>query len=132
MPAPAAALQSWAVTARLCLCAQLTCLAAAHLAGCACSVPVESPQRFRIELLFSPGANFSPYEVVPLNKDHTLPVQPRACLHKGKQQANQGSHVGNVAFACECCELCLQVLLLTKLHSMLYIRATRPQIRLSS
>lgn len=53
-------------------------------AACVRSVPVDSPQRFRIELLFSPGANFSPYEVVPLNKDHTLPVQPRACLHKGK------------------------------------------------
>lgn len=49
-----------------------------------CRVPVDSPQRFRLELLFSPGANFSPYEVVPLNKDHTLPVQPRACLHKGE------------------------------------------------
>jgi len=49
----------------------------------ACRVPVDSPQRFRIELLFSPGASFNPYEVVPLHKDHTLPVQPRACLHKG-------------------------------------------------
>ena len=49
----------------------------------ACRVPVDSPQRFRVELLFSPGASFNPYEVVPLNKDHTLPVQPRACLHKG-------------------------------------------------
>lgn len=69
---------------------QLTSLAGAHFVVYACSVPVDSPQRFRIELLFSPGANFSPYEVVPLNKDHTLPVQPRACLHKGKQQTNQG------------------------------------------
>ncbi|KAL0037051.1 hypothetical protein WJX77_010637 [Trebouxia sp. C0004] len=48
-------------------------------------VPVDSPQRFRVELLFSPGASFNPYEVVPLHKDHTLPVQPRACLHKGKE-----------------------------------------------
>lgn len=48
-------------------------------------VPVDSPERFRLELVFSPGANFNPYEVVPLNKDHTLPVQPRACLHKGKE-----------------------------------------------
>lgn len=51
---------------------------------CPCRVPVDSPQRFRIELLFSPGAAFNPYEVVPLHKDHTLPVQPRACLHKGE------------------------------------------------
>ena len=47
---------------------------------------MDSPERFRLELVFSPGANFNPYEVVPLNKDHTLPVQPRACLHKGKHE----------------------------------------------
>ena len=55
-------------------------------------VPVDSPQRFRIEMLFSPGANFNPYEVVPLHKDHTLPVQPRVCLHKGEHTAVLQSH----------------------------------------
>lgn len=62
----------------------------------ACRVPVDSPQRFRIELLFSPGASFNPYEVVPLHKDHTLPVQPRACLHKGGAALHKLLHlVGN-------------------------------------
>jgi len=59
-------------------------------------VPVDSPQRFRIELLFSPGASFNPYEVVPLHKNHTLPVQPRACLHKGRTALHKLLHlVGN-------------------------------------
>ena len=62
----------------------------------ACRVPVDSPQRFRIELLFSPGASFNPYEVVPLHKNHTLPVQPRACLHKGRTALHKLLHlVGN-------------------------------------
>ncbi len=62
----------------------------------ACRVPVDSPQRFRVELLFSPGASFNPYEVVPLHKDHTLPVQPRACLHKGGIALHKLLHlVGN-------------------------------------
>lgn len=66
-----------------------------------CRVPVDSPQRFRIELLFSPGASFNPYEVVPLHKDHTLPVQPRACLHKGGTALHIMLHlVGNVTLSC--------------------------------
>ena len=50
-------------------------------------VPVDSPARFRIELLFSPGAQHNPYEVVPLKQDHTLPVLSRIPMHKGAQQA---------------------------------------------
>lgn len=69
-----------------------------------CRVPVDSPQRFRVELLFSPGANFSPYEVVPLHKDHTLPVQPRACLHKGQLTLSDG-HLLVVQIQSVCCAL---------------------------
>ncbi|KAK9823756.1 hypothetical protein WJX72_005206 [[Myrmecia] bisecta] len=47
-------------------------------------VPVDSPERFRVELLFSPGASHNPYEVIPIKKDHTLPIAPRVPLHKGE------------------------------------------------
>ncbi|CAK0787238.1 hypothetical protein CVIRNUC_010454 [Coccomyxa viridis] len=46
-------------------------------------VPVDSPERFRVEVLFSPGASHNPFEVVPLKQDHTLPVLPRMPLHAG-------------------------------------------------
>ena len=46
-------------------------------------MPVDSPERFRMEVLFSPGAAYSPYAVVPLHQDHTLPVTQRVCLHQG-------------------------------------------------
>ena len=47
-------------------------------------VPVDSPERFRVEVLFSPGASHNPFEVVPLKQDHTLPVLPRMPLHAGE------------------------------------------------
>ncbi len=37
---------------------------------------MDSPERFRIEILFSPGANYDPFEV-DLQEDHTLPPVPR-------------------------------------------------------
>jgi hypothetical protein len=46
-------------------------------------VAVESPERFRVEVLFSPGASHNPFEVVPIKQDHTLPIQPRTPLHHG-------------------------------------------------
>ena len=49
-----------------------------------CRVPVDSPERFRVEVLFSPGASHNPFEVVPLKQDHTLPVLPRMPLHAGE------------------------------------------------
>ena len=52
-----------------------------------CRVPVDSPERFRMEVLFSPGAAYSPYAVVPLHQDHTLPVTQRVCLHQGGSPA---------------------------------------------
>lgn len=44
---------------------------------------VEHPDRFRVELWFSPGANHNPFELVPLANDHTLPMRPRTPLHPG-------------------------------------------------
>jgi hypothetical protein len=44
--------------------------------------PVDSPERFRVEVLFSPGAAHNPFEVVPIKQDHTLPVAPRQPLHR--------------------------------------------------
>ena len=52
-----------------------------------CRVPVDSPQRFRVEVLFSPGASHNPCQVLPIKQDHTLPVQPRAPLHRGESAA---------------------------------------------
>ena len=48
------------------------------------TVPVESPERFRVEVLFSPGANYNPFDfTMPLHNNHVLPTIPRTALHKG-------------------------------------------------
>ena len=44
---------------------------------------MDSAQRFRVEVLFSPGASHNPYTVKPVKQDHTLPVRRRAPLHRG-------------------------------------------------
>lgn len=38
------------------------------------AVPLEDPQRFRIELTYSRGAGLSPLEASPRYRDHTLPI----------------------------------------------------------
>ena len=43
-------------------------------------VPVSSPDRFRVEVLFSPGASVDPVSSPPV--DHTLPVCPRWHLER--------------------------------------------------
>lgn len=43
-------------------------------------VPVSSPDRFRVEVLFSPGASVDPVSCPPV--DHTLPVCPRWHLER--------------------------------------------------
>jgi len=43
-------------------------------------VPVSSPDRFRVEVLFSPGASVDPVSCPPA--DHTLPVCPRWHLER--------------------------------------------------
>mmetsp|Transcript_39332 Transcript_39332/g.111414 ORF Transcript_39332/g.111414 Transcript_39332/m.111414 type:complete len:1167 (-) Transcript_39332:153-3653(-) len=46
-------------------------------------VPVDDPQRFRVEILFSAGSSFNPFEVVPMrNSPHRLPLQPRQAIHR--------------------------------------------------
>lgn len=47
-------------------------------------VPLDSPDRFVVEMLFSNGANYDPTRVVPLANDHTLPIVPRVPLHTGE------------------------------------------------
>lgn len=54
------------------------------MTGLACRVSVESPHRFRVEVLFSPGASHNPCSVVPIHRDHTLPVVHRHPLHRGQ------------------------------------------------
>ncbi|CAG9465009.1 unnamed protein product [Pedinophyceae sp. YPF-701] len=46
-------------------------------------VPLESPKRFRVEILFSSGASFNPFKVRPVESDHVLPVAGRIPLHAG-------------------------------------------------
>ena len=45
-------------------------------------VPVTAPERFRVEITFSPGAAHKPTEVVPATNNHTLPVVPRVQLNQ--------------------------------------------------
>ncbi|KAI3438574.1 hypothetical protein D9Q98_001000 [Chlorella vulgaris] len=45
------------------------------------TLPLDDPNRFRLETLFSPGAAYDPTEVIPAKKDHVLPVAPRVPLH---------------------------------------------------
>jgi hypothetical protein len=45
-------------------------------------VPVDSPQRFLVDVQFSAGANYDPFSLDPLHP-HVLPVLPRRPLHTG-------------------------------------------------
>lgn len=49
------------------------------------TLPLRDPGRFRVEILFSPGAAHSPHEIVPLRKDHVIPIVPRTAIHKGDE-----------------------------------------------
>ncbi len=45
-------------------------------------VPVDLPERFRVEILFSSGAAHDPFAVAPEDKpDHTLITAPREPMH---------------------------------------------------
>lgn len=45
-------------------------------------VPVTAPERFRVELSFSPGSAHNPIQVVPARNNHALPVVPRVALNQ--------------------------------------------------
>ncbi len=77
-PTAAALVRVWSTLARV-------------LPLCDCRVPVEDAARFRVEVLFSPGAAHNPLEVVPLKQDHTLPVAPRMALHRGAGDFGSGT-----------------------------------------
>ena len=47
------------------------------------SLALDDPGRFRVEILFSPGAAHDPYAIVPLRRNHVIPVVQRAALHDG-------------------------------------------------
>lgn len=48
-----------------------------------CRLPLNDPRRFRVQILFSPGAAYNPVELSPPN--HTLPIAPRKPVHyKGR------------------------------------------------
>jgi hypothetical protein len=46
-------------------------------------LPLNDPGRFRVEILFSPGAAHDPYGVVPLRRDHVIPIVPRMAIQDG-------------------------------------------------
>ena len=45
------------------------------------SLPLNHAGRFRVEILFSPGAAHNPFEVFPLRDDHVIPIVPRVPVH---------------------------------------------------
>lgn len=45
--------------------------------------PPPQPERFRVEILFSPGSAYSPFEVVSRSHNHVLPIVPRTQLNRG-------------------------------------------------
>ena len=45
-------------------------------------MPVDDPERFRLEIMFSSGAQHNPYHHRPL-MSHTMSISPREMLHKG-------------------------------------------------
>lgn len=47
------------------------------------SLALTDPGRFRVEILFSPGAAHDPYAIVPLRKNHVIPIVPRGPIHDG-------------------------------------------------
>lgn len=61
----------------------VTQVAAAHPVSIFTAVlqaPVDSPERFFVDIQFSNGANYDPTSVVPLHDNHVLPTQPRRPL----------------------------------------------------
>uniref|UniRef100_A0A1D1ZXV8 Inositol hexakisphosphate and diphosphoinositol-pentakisphosphate kinase n=1 Tax=Auxenochlorella protothecoides TaxID=3075 RepID=A0A1D1ZXV8_AUXPR len=53
------------------------------------SLPLNDPRRFRVQILFSPGAAHNPLEVVPIQMNHTLPVRARVPVHS-KEDPTEG------------------------------------------
>ena len=51
------------------------------------AVPVDAPERFRVEVSMSPGAAFNPILTLPENHDHTLGTVPRVQLNLGMAEA---------------------------------------------
>eukprot|EP01004_Peranema_trichophorum_P003664 NODE_263_length_3101_cov_40.223304_g227_i0.p1 GENE.NODE_263_length_3101_cov_40.223304_g227_i0~~NODE_263_length_3101_cov_40.223304_g227_i0.p1 ORF type:complete len:959 (-),score=209.09 NODE_263_length_3101_cov_40.223304_g227_i0:224-2947(-) len=47
------------------------------------SLPIEDPDRFRVEIIFSPGTSYDPFEVnnESLKQDHALPSVPAVPIH---------------------------------------------------
>ena len=90
-----------------------------------CRVSVESPHRFRVEVLFSPGASHNPCSVVPIHRDHTLPVVHRHPLHRGQSSPLDPLHCDQIDLFCfqansdsgghhsKCSVLCILALVIT-------------------
>lgn len=61
-------------------------------------VPVDSPQRFLVDVQFSAGANYDPFSLDPL-QPHVLPVLPRNPLHSGTLY-QPGTPLAKMCFGC--------------------------------
>lgn len=56
-------------------------------------MPLDSPERFRVEILFSPGANYNPFEM-SVEEDHVLPPVPRVHMEDSeKASVHQAYHI---------------------------------------
>jgi hypothetical protein len=51
------------------------------------TAPFDSPERFRVEIQFSPGANYNPFDM-DIEEDHVLPPVPR--IHMEDKEDNAG------------------------------------------
>jgi hypothetical protein len=54
------------------------------------SVPFDDPERFRIEILFSPGASHDPFEMARIEDDHVLPPVPRVHMEDSEKVSGTG------------------------------------------
>ena len=70
------------------------------------TVPVDAPDRFRVEVSLSPGSAFDPISTVPPEGDHTLGTVPRVQLNLGTTDTLASvSHVecGGRKISCSIC-----------------------------
>jgi len=59
---------------------------------------LDDPRRFRVEILFSPGAAHDPYEVLVMRADHVVPIVPRVPIHGGGES---GVPLASLEAACK-------------------------------
>jgi hypothetical protein len=64
------------------------------------TVPVKDPQRFHVEISFSPGAAYNPVQVVSVCNDHALPVVKRCVLNQASLAPQNSDYDKQMMFSC--------------------------------